>query len=212
MEKIKTPWVHKLLKVTKWIFLFLVGSYILLVVGRTIYLVNKHYADIKTNAEVEKIHNTRITLLDVMGTNLPPDPGVLADQTIAGVDANHNSIRDDVELAIFNAYPNSAKTRAVLLQYALALQMETIEPIVNTTTATEVIREQSRGFECIGNIVPRDNLQKFNEMTDFLTNFIKSKQFNTKERQNARDLFLKNVESYSGLDRICDIDYSTLPN
>ena len=67
-----------------------------------------------------------------MGKNLPSDPGALADATVQGVDANQNGIRDDVELAVFKEYPNSAKTRAVLLQYALALQMEVIQPMVNT--------------------------------------------------------------------------------
>ena len=45
-----------------------------------------------------------------------------------------------MELAIFKEYPNSAKTRAVLLQYALALQMEAVQPIVNkeTVIATSV--------------------------------------------------------------------------
>ena len=121
MEKIKTLFAHRIFKIIKWVFLILVGIYIVAVLVRAIYLVNKHFADIKTDTEVEKIHNTKLTLDDVMGKNLPPDPGANADQTIAGVDANQNGIRDDVELAIFNAYPNSAKTRAVLLQYALAI-------------------------------------------------------------------------------------------
>ena len=108
------------------------------VLVRAAYLVNKHFSDIKTNAEVEKIHNTKLTLDDVLGKILPPDPGVNADKTIAGIDANNNGISDDVELAIFKAYPNSAKTRAVLLQYALALQLEMIQPIVNTATVTAV--------------------------------------------------------------------------
>ena len=35
---------------------------------------------------------------DVTGKNLPQDPGAEADKTIAGIDANKNGIRDDVEL------------------------------------------------------------------------------------------------------------------
>ena len=115
------------------------------------YLQNK-----KTAEQVVKIHATKLTLDDVMGKNLPPDPGAEADKTVAGIDANGNGIRDDVELAIFKEYPNSAKTRAVLLQYALALQMETVQPVVNKETVTEVVREQSRADSCVGDIlVPR---------------------------------------------------------
>jgi hypothetical protein len=195
-------------KILKWIFLILVGLFIILVIGRVIYRLN----EAKTDEQIIKIHNTKLTLDDVMGKNLPPDPGPLADATVEGVDANQNGIRDDVELAIFKEYPNSAKTRAVLLQYALALQMEVIQPIVNTKTVTEVIREQSRAFVCIGNIVSRKDSKKFDEETNFLTKFVKEKQFNTRERVNARNTFLKDVRSYSDLDATCDIDYLKLPN
>ena len=103
-------------KILKWICLTILIAYAALVIVRAFYL----QAQDNTNKQVEKIHATRLSLDDVMGKNLPPDPGARADQTVAGIDANKNNIRDDVELAIFKEYPNSAKTRAVLLQYALA--------------------------------------------------------------------------------------------
>ncbi|MFY9463152.1 MAG: hypothetical protein WAP52_03130 [Candidatus Sungiibacteriota bacterium] len=78
----------------------------------------------KTDEQVAKIHATKLSLDDVMGKNLPPDPGVEADKTLQGIDASRNGIRDDVELAIFKLHPDSARIRAVLLQYALALQGE----------------------------------------------------------------------------------------
>ena len=212
MENTNVSRVRRFLKILMWTFLVLACIYLVAGISSVVYLFIKSGNDAKTEAEVEKIHNTKLTLDDVMGKNLPPDPGVLADKTIAGVDANNNGIRDDVELAIFNTYPNSAKTRAVLLQYALALQMEFTQPIIDTTTATEIVREQSRAFECIGDIVSRANLEKFNEEADSLTNFVKNRQFNTTERQNARNVFLDKVGSYSGLNKICDIDYSKLLN
>ena len=212
MEKIKMffkiSWVHKILKILKWAFLILLGLFIILVIGRWIYLDNQA----KTDEQVIKIHNTKLTLDDVMGKNLPSDPGALADATVQGVDANQNGIRDDVELAVFKEYPNSAKTRAVLLQYALALQMEVVQPMVNTITVTEVVREQSRGFQCVGDIIPDREKQESYEKLNSLIKFVKDKQFNTKERKNARDTFLKDVRSYSDLDQICDIDYSKLSN
>jgi len=58
---------------------------------------------------LDKINSTVLTLADVMGENLPKKPDqILNDSTIAGIDANNNMIRDDVELAIFEKYPNSA--------------------------------------------------------------------------------------------------------
>ena len=204
----KVSWVRTILKILKWAFLILLALFIVLVIIRAFHFYNQD----KIDAQVAKIHATKLTLDDVMGKNLPPDPGSLADATVQGIDANNNGIRDDVELAVFKEYPNSAKTRAVLLQYALALQMEVIQPMVNTVTATEVIREQSRGFECIGEIVSRENSQKFDEETDILIKFIENRQFNTEERKNDRNLFVKKVRSFSGLNRVCDINYSELLN
>ncbi len=153
MEKIKIFSTRRFFKILIWIFVILLGLYFVVGVSVGVYRFIKLREEAKTNAEVEKIHNTKLTLDDVMGKNLPPDPGALADQTVAGVDANHNGIRDDVELAIFNAYPNSAKTRAVLLQYALLLQTEATASVLNIDTATAAAGEEySRAFDCIGDI------------------------------------------------------------
>ena len=99
----------------------------------------------RTDKQVEKIHATRLNLVVVMGKNLPPVPSN-PDSSIQGLDANTNGIRDDVELAIFKEYPNSAKTRAVLLQYALSLQMEMTQSRVNTGTVTAVAQVGDKGF------------------------------------------------------------------
>jgi len=195
-------------KILKWTVIVLVGLFILAEIIRLPFRLKEE----KTVEQVAKIHNTKLQLSDVMGENLPPDPGAEADKTVQGIDANTNGIRDDVELAIFKEYPNSAKTRAVLLQYALALQMQVIQPIINKDTVTEVVREQSRAFVCIGDIVSRENSRKFDEETNFLTDFIKQRQLNTEERKNSRNSFLEYISSYNSLERTCDIDYSTLPN
>lgn len=172
----------------------------------------------RTEEQVTKIHATKLTLDDVMGENLPPDPGANADKTVQGIDANQNGIRDDVELAIFKEYPDSAKTRAVLLQYALALQMEVTQKIVNTETATEVMREEDRAGSCIGdNLVPRESPESGRSYADVekifaLINSVEDKQINTIERKKIRSDFFKKIGSYSSMDNVCDIDYSILPN
>ncbi|MFA5932210.1 MAG: hypothetical protein WC793_02425 [Candidatus Paceibacterota bacterium] len=219
MEKIKmffkSLWAHRIFKIITWAFLILVILYFILVGFRV-----KYFFDLdKTNAQVEKIHATKLTLDDVMGTNLPPEPGALADKTVQGIDANNNGIRDDVELAVFQKYPNSAKTRAVLLQYALALQMEFMQPIVNTTITTEVITENSRGHTCIGDVlVPRKDIEssrssaEVNKIYEYI-DFIENKQFNTDARKKANQDFYKNLRSYGeSTNKVCDIDISKLQN
>ena len=201
---------HRIFKIFWWVFLILAGLFIILVIVRAFHFYNLD----KTNAQVEKIHATKLTLDDVMGKNLPPDPGAEADKTVAGIDANNNGIRDDVELAVFKEYPNSAKTRAVLLQYALALQMEVIQPMINTTIVDKVIGEQSRGSSCVADIlVPRESPEssrndKDMEKIDTYINFIENKQFNTEIRIKAREDFYKNLGNFanSTKDEDCDLD------
>ncbi len=214
MEKIKKYLPHQPHKIIKWFFLVLVVLFILLEAVRLPFRLQEE----NTAAQVAKIHATKLTLDDVMGKNLPPDPGALADKTVAGIDANNNGIRDDVELAIFREYPNSAKTRAVLLQYALALQMEVVQPIVNKDTVTQVAIEQSRADSCLADtLVPRKSPESSRSSFDMqkidnYISFIKNKQFNTQERKQAEKSFFNgHLGSYELIDG-CDLDLSALPN
>src|SRR3989338_6578057 len=189
-------------KIFLWILGVLVFSFIILVAVLTVHFFNLD----KTNAAVEKIHRTKLQLADVMGENLPPPPA-LPDETIAGVDANANGIRDDVELAIFSAYPKSAKTRAVLLQYGLVLQMQMTLPILNSETATAAAVADSRSYDCIGNIVPKsnDDLEKIEK----LRKFVEEKQINAEERKKGQKNYNEKVGSFT-LQSGCDIDLSAL--
>ena len=192
----------------------LIAIYFAVVVWRMVHFFNLD----KTNAQVERIHNARISMADVMGENLPLDPKNDANTTIAGIDANKNGIRDDVELAIFNKYPNSAKVRAPLLQYALALEQEVNQKIVNMAIVTETVTEQSRAGRCLSNeLVPRvspesprsdADMEKIYEYIDF----VKDKQFNTRERVTARENFLKDLGSFGqSTNSECDINSALLP-
>lgn len=205
--------LKKMLKIAMWSAAVILLAFIALVIVRMFHFANLE----RTNKQVAKIHATKLTLDDVMGKHLPPDPGAEADKTIAGIDANGNGIRDDVELAIFKEYPNSAKTRAALLQYALALQMELTQPMVNRETVTEVVREQSRGDDCVSELVPRKGPESSRSNADIkqiyvFINFVKNRQLNTEERKNFRKTFLKKIGSYGPLEQVCDIDFTKLPN
>lgn len=197
-------------KILKWIAIAFV---VLLLARLPFYIKNEN-----TKEQIAKIHATKLTMDDVMGKNLPPDPGAEADKTVAGIDANNNGIRDDVELAIFKEYPNSAKTRAVLLQYALALQMEVTQPFENTVNVTEVVREDDRAGSCVADtLVPGSPVsgRTYAEVKkiDTFTNFVEDKQFNTSERKKAKNNFYENLRSFSPLkEEVCDIDLSKLLN
>lgn len=209
MENVKSFFAHKFLKIVLWVFLILVGLFIILLIWR---IFDRQKTE-ETDLQVMKIHSTKLSIEDVLGKNLPPDPGTEADKTVAGIDANQNGIRDDVELAVFKAYPNSAKTRAVLLQYALALQMQMTLPIVNEKTVTATVEDnESRALNCIWSISSRSDMEKFTKETDANENFIKSRQFNIDMRKKARDYFYKYLRSYSVSHESCDLDLNKLPN
>ena len=176
-----------------FIFLAAVAAiYVVLVIIRMFHFYNLD----KTNEQVAKIHNTKLTMDDVTGKNLPPDPGAEADKTIHGIDANKNGIRDDVELAIFKQYPNSAKTRAVLLQYALALQMEAIQPVVNKETVVEEIaNKQDRAFFCVGKNYPWRRGEVYLLILKNMGNLYLNKQFNTETRKIAHKHFYSYLKS-----------------
>ena len=195
------------LKILKWGGISIGVAFAALVIYRMFYLRSER----RTQEQVAKIHATKLTLDDVMGKNLPPPPGDDADKTVQGIDANHNGIRDDVELAIFKEYPDSAKTRAVLLQYALALQMEVTQTIVNTGTVTAVVEDKSRAAGCVADtLVPRKSPESPRDYSDLekmnsYTNFIEKQQFNTPMRKEALANFSKYIGSFE-LQSDCDID------
>lgn len=199
--------MEKFIKILKWVAMVFVGAFVLLIIVRMPFLYQKQ----KTEEQVAKIHATKLTMDDVMGVNLPADPGAEADKTVAGIDANKNGIRDDVELAIFKEYPNSAKTRAVLLQYALALQTQMTLPILNKETATASVEDnESRALKCVWSISSRDDMNRFTAETEKNENFVKHNQFNTIEREKYAHDFYGYVGSYSVSRGDCDIELSSL--
>lgn len=193
----------------KKIFLRFVGLAAVLYAGLVLWRVPYFIRKQKTDEAVAKIKATRLTLDDVMGKNLPPDPGREADKTIAGVDANENGIRDDVELAIFKAYPNSAKMRAVLLQYAMALQLEFTQPIVNTAIVIAVAETGDRALNCLWGISSRSDMAQYLEETSKNEGFVKSRQVNNTDRDKYQESFYEHLGSYSSPND-CNLDISGL--
>jgi len=199
--------MKKRYKIPLIVFGTLAVFYFVLVIIRMFHFYNLD----KTNEQVAKIHNTKLTMDDVIGKNLPPDPGAEADKTVQGIDANKNGIRDDVELAIFKAYPDSAKTRAVLLQYALALQMEAIQEVVNKGVVGEIANKQDRAFFCVAKIVPGDGEGSVFVAIEKYGKFISDKQFNTEERKMAHKHFYSYLKSGRIDDSVsCDIELLSL--
>lgn len=185
-------------RIIRWPLAVIVFGYIALVIWGIPKVAQKE----RTAETVALIHAQKLTLDDVLGKNLPPPPDpVEANATVEGIDANANGIRDDVEWAIFNKYPNSARIRAAQLQYAMALQNE-LTNVFNSETLVAAIQEEAHALSCLTNAGISDRLQSE----------IKSLILNTELRQEKRKSIFDNYMSSFTLESgpHCQIDLSSL--
>lgn len=182
-------------RIARWVVLGLALAYAAIVV----YAYPHDHAAHLDEAAVAKIARQRLTTADADGSHLPPPPDPSqAGATVAGVDANQNGIRDDVELAIFAEYPTSSASstpvRAAELQYAKALQLEFTD-VSDSATLVAVMRQEGRGFMCVP--------------TELETDHVEQLVFNTAQRKAYReDLYRKYMTSF-GLDSsdFCDLTF-----
>jgi uncharacterized protein YqfB (UPF0267 family) len=185
---------------------------IILFIGLMIYRFPVVEERIKTQEVVKVIQAQKLTMADVVGQNLPPEPdAALNNASLEGVDANNNGIRDDVELAIFKLHPDSARIRAAELQYAMALQNEMNGNVFNSDSLVAVMQQESRGFFCISDVTRVTNdydlvVQRKKEIDDLI--------LNTLSRKNkVEDIYKNYMTSYKITDGPhCDIDLTTLSN
>src|SRR3989344_8234182 len=196
-------WLHRAWRIIRWPL----GVLVVLYIGVVIFSIPHALEKMKTEEVVARIHSQKLTIENVNGEHLPPPPDpVQVDATVEGVDANQNGIRDDVELAIFEKYPNDAKIRAAELQYAMALQMYLTE-VFNSETWVAASDQSSRGYACISKTHPRTNLDEYFAIIDGRTEEGEQAQFNTDSRRSARDSADKFTTS-GGLDdqNYCDLN------
>lgn len=188
------------------------------IIGTGLY---RAYDRQKTQRAIDFINSKKITLDDVMGKNLPPQPDEKANNaTIAGIDANKNYIRDDVELAIFKNYPNSAKIRAAELQYAQALQLE-LTQVFNSKTLVAVLQKESAGGLCLSKSTEKISLKDDHEKIVAVLAQIDNMQKNLEEiilntvlRRNRKSGITKKymIGYESSFENNCDVDASSLEN
>ena len=213
----KYPGLNRVWKVYRIFYVIFIVLYIIFSAWGIIRINEQE----KTQKAIDFINSKKITLDDVMGKNLPPAPDQkLNDATIAGIDANNNYIRDDVELAIFKEYPNSAKIRAAELQYAQALQLE-LTQVFNSPTLVAVMKKESSAGMCVSKTIPPS--KPTNSRTDLMAAFnlidkrnkeVNSLVINISLREEKHlDVYKKYMAGYASPDRdYCDINTSSLSN
>ncbi len=80
--------------------------------------------------------------------NLPPDPGEAGKVTLLGIDSDNDGVRDDIQRYIELTYPDSAKTRAALRQYAKAAN-DALENAEDKRTSINNAYKANRSQECL---------------------------------------------------------------
>jgi amino acid transporter len=194
-----------------WKILRIIYAIVLILFIVVIILGLYKFYEVKTSQKViDYINSQKITLGDVMGNNLPPVPDQkLNDSTIAGIDANKNNIRDDVELAIFNKYPNSAKMRAAELQYAQALQLE-LTQVFNSETFVATIKKENLAYGCMSKSDLNSPLSVIDQREEEVENFVLNTDLRIKEQSDNYKKYMTSYSLPSG-DK-CDINILSLPN
>lgn len=205
----------KIRKVVKISVLVLAALFFLFVISKIPNAIEGQ----NTEETVAYIQAQRITMADVMGDNLPPEPDpTLVDATVEGVDANGNGIRDDVELAIFELYTDDPVVRSAMLQYALGLQLE-LTQVFNSETWVAAVEESGRGRLCLSATGPEVSLaddegtivaalavgkMRINE-TEMLV-------YNSESREQKKDEVVGYIASHGMSEKAgnCDVDPSEL--
>ena len=188
---------------------------IILFIGLVIYRIPAAFEREKTAETIEFIQSQKLTMEDVLGENLPPTPDpALVDATVEGVDANNNLIRDDVELAIFERYPNDVVIRSAMLQYAMGLQLE-LTQVFNSETWVAAVEESERGSGCLFSTSPDVSLESTQAelnlafaVGDSRIREVEQFVINNDLRQKRADEVIQYITSYGNSDKEsrCDIN------
>ena len=189
------------------------GIVVAIFVALIIYRIPAVIEQERTAETVDRIYAQRLTPEHVDGKHLPPPPDpAQADATIEGVDANQNGIRDDVELAIFEKYPNSPYTRAAELQYAMALQMY-LTRVFNSETWVAAVQQTGRGYGCVFETGPKVTLSDGDKKIQESLRVIRVRQneveklvLNTDLRETAHDEINRKYTTSYGSDSTVDCD------
>jgi hypothetical protein len=86
---------------------------------------------------------------------LPPDPGAAGQATLAGIDSDHDGIRDDLQRYIVLNYGTSRATVAALRQSTVALQGAILDS-GSRTRSLDHATDLARATECLRSLHPLD--------------------------------------------------------
>jgi len=131
--------------------------------------------------------------LDRLFPNLPPDPGEAGKQTLEGIDADGDGVRDDVQRAIYRLEPRDERKRRAMLQYARGLQRKMLSR-ESIDAYNRAIDESVRNYSCLQQTFEDDNDEDAVIKVELLIELL---FYNTRERVLA--IFEADASVPSGL-------------
>lgn len=188
--------MKKAISITLKIFGVLVILFIILSIYRAPSVLNKQ----KQLEEVTRINQIKLDDATIAGTNIPPAPNeVENNSTVAGVDVNNNLIRDDIELYIIETHKDNREYRLAALQYAQALQAEMFAHSWLTYSAVDTVISKSENcifqIPVISTSTSRYELgqirgKRFDDITDEIVRLT----YNTEMRKTQHTKYQRLVE------------------
>ena len=103
-----------------------------------------------------KTEPKRIAVIDVYP---PADPGEAGKATLAGIDADNNGVRDDIQIYAGEKYPASRVARAALQQAAIVYQeaLETVSDLLSSEEKIAAIAsKQLKAADCLSYVLGND--------------------------------------------------------
>lgn len=105
--------------------------------------------------------------------NLPPDPGIAGEATLAGIDSDGDGVRDDIQRYIVLTYPDQPEVQKALRQYAKAKQ----DFILNAEDAAKTMENATKVSQSTNCLYSKDVKNPYD-----IGEKIDAKFANTKER------------------------------
>lgn len=112
------------------------------------------------------------------GILVPPDPGAAANATVAGVDTDHNGIRDEIDRYIAQKYGADLTKFAAAQALAKVQQLLLITPATDVNAATAALYADTDARFCAVRKFPNDQ----NAVVRLIDDIV-AQTFNTKNRQ-----------------------------
>ncbi len=126
----------------------------------------------------------------INGIVVPPDPGAAKDATLAGIDTDHNGIRDEIDRWIATQYGDKPGALEAIRMNAKGSQKLMMSTPSTKEQALAIAYESMDLGGCTGNKLREEGINASNFWGEEML-----RTYNTKDRLNAR----KNVFSLAGM-------------